>query len=315
MQNALAQMALAAGAWLRSVRFRGLPRLFYTTAPLVFGPGARLVKTTAGIRIFIDVRDYHSCMMIYGRYQPELVSLLERLVEPGDTVLDVGAQLGYITSFLAARVGSGGHIYAFEPDPKALEQLRKTVAGNRQDQVTIFPLAASDREGELSFFASPTVGWSTAVDGTSRENLEQIRVPASRIDDLDEASRIKRPVRLIKLDVEGWECEALDGMQKLLARDRPYVVTELAQVLLQPCGHTTADLLDRIVRHGYRVYRISETRGVLAGGRFELTPMVASEIVEPCDALCVPDERSIPDSWLSAQGNSRKEKGPVSCAE
>src|SRR5215510_15381612 len=99
------RFAMLAGRKLSRLRIRGIPRLMYLSSPLIVEPGVQILESVTGVRIAIDVRDYASCMMLWGRFSPELVTLIRNLVHPGESVIDVGAQLGYITSHLAAAVG------------------------------------------------------------------------------------------------------------------------------------------------------------------------------------------------------------------
>jgi len=127
-------------------------------------------------------------------------------------------------------------------------------------------------------------------------------VRCARIDQLAQERKIRRPVKLIKIDVEGFECAALDGMQRVIAEDRPFVVTEVNPLMLRPNHLTSVDLLGRIVSHDYLVYRLWERRGLLNGG------MVRLELVDPrreidfCDVVCVPGERRLPLDLLVGQG-------------
>ena len=281
------RLALFLGEKLRRVRVRGLPRIFYVTAPLVLGRGLRIQPTISHLSLSVDISDYASCMMVYGRFQPELVALLPRLVRPGDSVIDVGAQLGFVTSHLAALVGPRGSVASFEPDPNALKQLRATVAANQHAQVTIHALAASAHDGELTLHVSPTLGWSTAVDNTHHRDLAPTHVRCARLDTLAARGEIRRPVRLVKIDVEGYEHAVLDGAAQLLAEDRPAVLLELSELLLRPSGLKPADVVARLPPN-YRVQRIVEPRGILAGGQVALEPFDPRRPPEFCDVLCSP---------------------------
>jgi FkbM family methyltransferase len=276
------------------VRIRGIPRLFYLTGPLVVGPGVQMLECAAGFRITVEAQDYFGCMMLYGRYAPEIVALFRTVVSPGDSVIDVGAQIGYLTCHLASLVGPSGRVHSFEPDPKAAARLRSAVKENGFTWVDVFPVAAGDAEGEIRFHLSQTIGWSTAVSGTHLTDLTETCVPSVRIDDLAARGQIRRPVSLVKIDVEGFECAVLDGLQVLIAEDRPLLTVEVNPVMLAPAGWNPGDLMDRIRRHDYRIYRISEEKGILGGGR------VCLELIEPrselafCDVLCVPRGRALP---------------------
>lgn len=284
----LQTLAIEAGRRLQPVRVRGLPRLFYKTAPYIFGRGRRVLESVSGLRLAVDTREYASCMMLYGRYSPEIVALLEATVRPGDSVLDIGAQLGFITAHLARLTGKPGAVHSFEPDPTALSRLRETLRANDFEWVRVFPIAASDKSGSLTLYLSPTLGWSTAVAGSHLTGLVPHEVEAAPIDELAARGEIRRPVKLVKIDVEGFEISVLDGMRTILSEDRPRLIVEVNPPLLRPQGQTPRDLFYRIERHGYRNFRIREPRGLMSGGRFELTPL--SDTQEPCDIFCVPEE-------------------------
>jgi FkbM family methyltransferase len=244
------------------------------------------------MRLAIDVRDYPSCMMLYGRFSQEIVALIDGIVQPGEVAIDVGAQLGYLTTVLARDVGPRGRVYSFEPDPNALVKLRVAIAANELAQVTLLAMAASDREGELLFNVSPTLGWSTAVQNTHLTDLHQIQVPTTTIDRLRAQHRITGPVALMKIDVEGLEGAVLDGAQSLIAEDRPVIILEINPVLLAPTGQTSVDLLRRVVRHDYVVHRIVQPRGLFSGGRVELEEADVNTPLPVCDVVCVAREKS-----------------------
>lgn len=300
VRRAAIRLANLAGRGLSRFRVRGIPRLMSLTGPVLVGRGVRLVRTANGRKLCIDGDDYFACMMFYGRFGTDLIALLDALVRPSDRVLDVGAQLGYVTGHLAALVGPTGHVHSFEPDPNALARLRRGVAANGHQHVTVMPMAASDRDGELVLHVSPVVGWSTAVTGTHLGALVPVTVRAARLDTLRDEGALEGPIRLVKIDVEGFEASVLDGMQRLLAEDRPYVVLEVNPELLAPAGHRPADVFERLVRHGYLLHRLEEPGGLLGGGQVRLVPLDAASEVGFCDVLASPAERPPPAHLLGA---------------
>ena len=199
----------ALGRVLENVRFRGIARLFSIIGPMVNGRGIRFMKCVDGFRLMLDPGDYANCMMIYGRYQPDLTHLLRTFVKPGDRVIDVGAQIGFVTHHLGQLVGSGGHVYSVEPDPNALERLRVAVTENRLANVSILPVAASDASGEISFYISPVIG-SSMVCGGSQADFTRISVRAVPIDVMIAEGTIIGPISFVKMDTEGFECSVLD---------------------------------------------------------------------------------------------------------
>ncbi len=260
---------------------------------MISDPGVHVIPSVSGVQLALDTRDYFSCMMFYGRFSPELITLMSSVIRPGDSVIDIGAQLGYVTAHLAELVGSTGSVHSFEPDPNALAQLRSTVSANRHSWVKIFPVAVGDIEGEIDFNVSPTLGWSTAVKGTHHESVVTIRVKATTIDKLAADGQIRRPISFVKIDVEGFECLVLDGMQETVKSDRPILLAEVNPLLLQPLGQSTGDLLKRLARYDYRLFRVDEADGLLRGGSVRLTPVMERAELSFCDVVAVPAERRV----------------------
>jgi len=293
MRERLRQFALAAGRKLARVRLRGIPHLMYWSRRIIADPGVQVLPSVSGVQLALDTNDYASCMMFYGRFSPELIAFMKSVIHRGDSVIDVGAQLGYVTAHLAELVGTMGCVHSFEPDPNALVQLRSTVSANGHSWVKIFPIALGDVEGDIDFNVSPTLGWSTVVKGTHHKGLSTIRVPATTIDKLSAEGQIRRPVSFVKIDVEGFECQVLDGMREMVKGDRPVVLAEVNPLLLHPLGLSAADLLERLVRYNYRLFRVDEADGLLRGGTVRLTPTAHTAALDFCDVVAVPAERQV----------------------
>jgi FkbM family methyltransferase len=291
------KVALTTGRTLNRLQFRGLPRLMYWTRSLISPAGVNTIETVSGLNLALDLSDYASCMMFYGVFSSELIQLLSLLVAAGDSVIDVGAQVGYISSHLARLVGPTGRVHSFEPDPNALARLRASTAANGQDWIRIFPVAAGRGASEIDFYVSPTIGWSTALEETHLTNLSRIKVRCAAIDELAAAGEIQRPVSFVKIDVEGYECAVLEGMQQLLSEDQPFVLSEVNPELLHANKQTTADLLGWLKRLGYRSYRVDAERSLFGRGRFALAMLDESVELGFCDVLCVAKSQKLPPDW------------------
>jgi len=151
------------------------------------------------------------------RIDPEM-GLLKFIVDPKRISLDIGANLGLFTYFLARY---SPHVYAFEPNPLPLRILRSVADRN----VTVVEMAVSDRTGEAELLVprGPR-GWSSngaRIEPTQGSGGARVTVRCSRIDDLG-----YRDVGFIKIDVEGHEKSVLMGARETLARDRPNLFLE-----------------------------------------------------------------------------------------
>jgi FkbM family methyltransferase len=148
---------------------------------------------------------------------PEM-GLLRSLNDPAKDSLDIGANLGLFTYFLARY---SRHVYAFEPNPFPLRTLRAVADKN----VTVLPMAVSDRSGEADLVVPrSSKGWSSngaSLAHKAHRRSAKVKVPCTTIDDLD-----YRGVGFIKIDIEGHEKAALMGARETLARERPKLFIE-----------------------------------------------------------------------------------------
>lgn len=150
-----------------------------------------------------------------GTYEPEQTGLFERHVRPGDTVLDVGAHVGYYTVLSAVLAGPSGAVWSFEPNPTNAGFLRRHVEINGLAQVRVEQAAVSDAEGTARFdFGTGSGTGHLSSDGA-------IEVRTVRLDDFCAAHGIVPGA--IKIDVEGAEAAVLEGGAKTIESARPVI--------------------------------------------------------------------------------------------
>jgi FkbM family methyltransferase len=169
-------------------------------------------------------------------------------IHPGDTVIDVGANVGIYTMLAAELVGRSGHVHAFEPDPQSMFYLMTNVNRNRlTDRVTLWELAASDRSENTQLYLDLKTARTTSLDVNAYSPDLQIRQPivvaAAALDDL-----ITQPPQFLKIDVEGAELAVLGGASRLLRNYHPVLLVEVladnlpsVTSLLAPLGYSLAD--------------------------------------------------------------------------
>jgi FkbM family methyltransferase len=158
-----------------------------------------------------------------GELDRKITWICKRLVRPGDIVLDIGANLGLVTFILAALVGPSGRVETFEPIPAMQDLLEQAVTRNGIRHVHLHKVALGSAAGELTLFVPRGhAGSATFVSARRMANSDEITVPVRT---LSETLRDRDgPVRLIKIDVEGFEPEVLAGAKDYFARGRPDAV-------------------------------------------------------------------------------------------
>jgi len=154
--------------------------------------------------------------------EPEY-SKLEEWVNPGDLVLDIGANVGHYTQKLSLLVGTEGRVIAFEPVPDTFELLTANVARFVNKNISLLNMAASD---STKFLGMDIPEFDTGLTNYYMAKLsndqKQFSVLCMPIDTLD----ISDKVALAKIDVEGHEEAVLVGMKEILKRDHPVLIVE-----------------------------------------------------------------------------------------
>jgi FkbM family methyltransferase len=185
-----------------------------------------------GFHLWVRPTDPHIGLPLArdGRYEPHVTRALCALLRPGATFVDVGANVGYFSLLAATRVGPSGRVIAFEPRPDNVALLRRAVEENGFGQVEIHACAVAASEQEISFCASGSVQSSGRLMQAGEAGREL--VPTVRAVALDTVLADAPRVDVIKMDIEGAEPLALDGMRAVLARHRPVIITEFCPALL-----------------------------------------------------------------------------------
>jgi len=221
--------------------------------------------------------------MAADRYEPATTQLFKSLLREGMTVIDVGAHVGYFALLSARLVGPRGRVYAFEAEPSTYKVLVENVELNRYENVVPLDHAVSGRPGLADLFLGRATGEGISLlnrlySGGAGE--ARVAVAATTLDDFL-ASQGEPHIDLLKMDIEGWEVRALEGMGRLLQRPSPpKLIIEFYPDGLQSSGAEPCDLLRKLTGLGFHGSIIGE-RGLEPAG----TPERVLELTPPHDCL------------------------------
>ncbi len=145
-----------------------------------------------------------------ARYEERFDAALLGAIRSGDIVWDIGANAGLYTDKFSQRVGSSGHVVAFEPSPRNVEALRARFTD--PSRVTICPIALADQAGTATFYVNGSSDGTTdsLVERTAGAVPHQVEVHTG-----DEYLQ-RFPPNVIKIDVEGFEPDVLRGLREVL---------------------------------------------------------------------------------------------------
>ncbi len=242
-----------------------LTRLGY----LLVGKTDSIVRVRrGGFEWELDLKEGIDFAIFLGLYEPATIRLYQKFVSPGDTVLDIGANIGAHALPLAQRVGTTGKVIAFEPTDFAYSKLQKNLQLNPKltDTLVLEQLMLTDNDNNVSEKAIYS-SWPLVDTKEVHENhLGSAKsTSGSQAVTLDTYLQQKAigTIHFIKLDVDGFECDVLRGALSTLQKHKPIIFMELAPYVFAERGHSLNELLDLIQQAGYQFYQLG-TRQALS---------------------------------------------------
>jgi FkbM family methyltransferase len=236
--------------------------------------------TVAGLAIYLDPKDrlITDRVLAGGEWEPGEMSEFRRLIRPGDTVIDVGANVGWYTLLASSLVGPTGRVIAFEPAPESVSLLRKSVAVNRLANVSVEAKALSDRPGTLTLHLHGINRAGHSIHGMPGE-VGFVEVESVPLD--DRLSAVPGAIGLVKIDVEGAEGLVLAGMRETLRTRAPRaLIVEFTPTGIRRTGLDPADVLHGLLAAGYRV----RTLGLWTGESVSLDETSARDLLQRLEA-------------------------------
>jgi FkbM family methyltransferase len=246
---------------LRTLRLQERPlRFLAATALQKTGLSRHFKVKHKDYMLWFDQSGLSKAMWIDPNYSPvcgiEDNKFLHLLLRDGDTVLDVGANIGTIALTASGIVGSAGKVYAIEPHPRTFVSLKSNIALNKRTNMHAINVALGAHSGTILFSDSDD-SQSAVIHHPSELQSQFLEVPVRRMDDLPLG---KIPITLLKIDVEGYEKLVLEGGLETLARTS-YIYLEAYDRFFARYGYACIQLWELLREHGFQVYRFQ-------GGRY-----------------------------------------------
>jgi len=229
-----------------------------------FDLGKRQLVELNDFGLYVMPDDYIGAGIIKGRsYEPHVTQTIRRVLRRGDVFVDLGANIGFFTFLAASLVKQQGKVMAFEPNPQNVQLMYSTLLVSAGFNIKIYPFAVSDSAGIVKFVTVGSNGGVVnehVIDPSTNEKQEHNLLVQTVV--LDDVLKDEPRIDLIKIDIEAHEPAAVRGMEKLLRKHRPKLITEFHPWALKlnnkepPAGY-----LEQLYALGYRLSIIEEPTG------------------------------------------------------
>lgn len=217
--------------------------------------------------------------------------LLRDLLNPGDTVFDVGAYVGWVTELMSRLVGPRGSVVAFEPVPENMDACLARMLQCGTSNYTLINAAVCDRDGMTSFFVDRANAQVSALAPEHPDNCTKIHIPAITLDAYVRANRLSPSV--IKVDTERAELAVLHGAISYLRWHRPILVMEQdphdqsCAELLREFGYIGIDASDYLIFNNRQYPAAAANVDVLyfhpEVGRLDISMFARRSVIPPTE--------------------------------
>jgi FkbM family methyltransferase len=246
-----------------------------------------VLKMVDGIRYELNLNEViDSSIYFLGTYEPDLVSIIKRLIKQGDVILDVGANVGCHALLFSKLAGPQGRVIAFEPTTWAFQKLKRNRELNLEvctKNLVLEKMAIADR----SVKSQPVQFRSSWRLFGPKEQVEHELVDILTIDEYLEKHELAR-VDFIKVDVDGYEYKVIKGALRTLQVQKPVLMIEFGHYTLERVGDRLEALVDCLFSLGYAIRRDEEF--YLFRDRSEILAAVSPN--STINVICLPDSDS-----------------------
>lgn len=210
-----------------------------------------------GHKMYLDTTDSLglSSSEFHENFETQLV---RNLIKKGDTVLDIGANIGYYTLIFAKLVGREGKVFAFEPDLENFNLLKKNVKINGYRNIILVNKAVSNKNGKEKLYISIYNKGDHRIFDVN-DGRKYIEIETIKLDDY--FKNYNGNIDFIKIDVQGAEGGVIEGMLNLLEKNRDLkILSEFVPSLSTLFGFKPKEFFNMLLKNGFKPNYIDEKR-------------------------------------------------------
>ena len=245
-----------------STRLKNLIKQIFIPSP----PESIVVPTLYGFDLLIQpAKDNGVETLIYerGTYEDGTLSVMRSCLNKGEVFLDIGSNVGLMTMFASRLVKDSGKVYSFEPDPTLMAILKENKSINGFENVNTYQKALGSNSGKSTLYRKPEVnrGAGSLIKGKTKHTNE-VDVEVKTLDDFITENQVPN-IKMVKIDVEGWELEVLKGGNKCFSGPKAPILSVEFSASHPQKGGELLDLYHHIRNlNDYRIFKLSRGKGI-----------------------------------------------------
>ena len=228
------------------------------------------IYTKFGTKMYLNKKDnvVSKDLAIKHVWEPNETEILRRSIKTGMNVIDIGSNIGYYTLLFSKWVGKNGHVFSFEPESDNFKLLQKNLIANQIKNAKVYQKAVSNQnESTILFLSEENKGDHKIID-LKEEDLEKIIIESVTLDS-SEASKF--PIDLIKMDIQGAEMLALNGMTKILKENpKITILTEFWPYGIEKSGYPPKEFFNKLENLGFEIMQIKDEELMPINNKFKL---------------------------------------------
>ena len=203
--------------------------------------------------------------MYLGTYEIETVEVIKKILKKGDTFIDVGANIGYLSTIALGLVGEKGSVHSFEPVQEYFLKLKDITFLNKGYNFIVNNCALGEIEGigKIAVTNLQNIGWNTMVPGfMPSQTIRQVQEVTIRRLDSYIKKKVLNNIALIKIDAEGFEFPVLKGLSKYFEASeyRPTIICEIVASAYSLLGYQLKELVQYMDEFKYSAFKLSNPK-------------------------------------------------------
>jgi len=189
-------------------------------------------------------------LIIHKIHEPLTTSLIIKKLTKGMHCIDIGSNIGYYAILESSKIGDNGTVWSIEPSPQNFETLSKNIILNQRKNIKCYNIAIGDENGKIDFVISEKSNWSKIKNKIDHiENGDKIiQVDIMTLDSFSQKNEIKK-VDLLRMDVEGYERNIIEGSMNFLEKFKPILMIEVHKMIMG--NNRTNQFLEKLQKMNY----------------------------------------------------------------